>query len=102
MRKSDTSRKTASCNATNRALEYILDIPLVVSAEIGRTQLMVGELTQLGQGSVIELDKQADQLIEVFVGGKLVALGETVVHNDKYGIRIIKIISQEDRVKQLG
>lgn len=85
-----------------RELDFILDIPLEVSAELGRTRLLINELLQLGQGSVIELDKLAGEALEVYVNGKLVARGEAVVINEKFGVRLTDIISPIERVKQLG
>lgn len=87
---------------TKRDLDFILDIPLEVSAELGRTRLLINELLQLGQGSVIELNKLAGEPMEIFVNGKLVARGEAVVINEKFGIRLTDIISPIERVKQLA
>lgn len=83
-------------------LDFILDIPLDVSAQLGSTRLLINELLQLGQGSVIELNKLAGEPLEVLVNGKLVARGEAVVVNEKFGVRLTDIISPVDRVKQLG
>lgn len=85
-----------------RELDFILDIPLDVSAELGRTRLLINELLQLGQGSVVELNKLAGEPLEVFVNGKLVARGEAVVINEKFGVRLTDIISPIERVKQLA
>jgi flagellar motor switch protein FliN/FliY len=85
-----------------RDLDFILDIPLDVSAELGRTRLLINELLQLGQGSVVELNKLAGEPLEVYVNGKIVARGEAVVINEKFGIRLTDIISPMERVKQLG
>lgn len=85
-----------------RELDFILDIPLDVSAELGRTRLLINELLQLGQGSVVELNKLAGEPLEVYVNGKLVARGEAVVINEKFGVRLTDIISPIERVKQLG
>ncbi len=87
---------------TKRDLDFILDIPLEVSAELGRTRLLINELLQLGQGSVVELNKLAGEPMEIFVNGKLVARGEAVVINEKFGIRLTDIISPIERVKQLA
>lgn len=89
-------------NKLKRELDFILDIPLDVSAELGRTRLLINELLQLGQGSVVELNKLAGEPLEVFVNGKLVARGEAVVINEKFGVRLTDIISPIERVKQLG
>ncbi|MBU1611159.1 MAG: flagellar motor switch protein FliN [Proteobacteria bacterium] len=85
-----------------RDLDFILDIPLEVSAELGRTKLLINELLQLGQGSVVELNKLAGEPLEIYVNGKLVARGEAVVINEKFGIRLTDIISPIERVKQLA
>jgi flagellar motor switch protein FliN/FliY len=85
-----------------RELDFILDIPLDVSAELGRARLLINELLQLGQGSVVELNKLAGEPLEVYVNGKMVARGEAVVINEKFGIRLTDIISPMERVKQLG
>lgn len=93
---------TPRVDTARRELDFILDIPLDVSAELGRTRLLINELLQLGQGSVIELDKLAGEALEVYVNGKLVARGEAVVINEKFGVRLTDIISPIERVKQLG
>ncbi len=89
-------------DSIRRELDFILDIPLDVSAELGRTRLLINELLQLGQGSVVELNKLAGEPLEVYVNGKMVARGEAVVINEKFGIRLTDIISPIERVKQLG
>ena len=94
--------KSSQAEGSKRELDFILDIPLNVSAELGRTQLLINELLQLGQGSVIELNKLAGEPLEVHVNGKLVARGEAVVINEKFGVRLTDIISPIERVKQLA
>ena len=89
-------------DSQKRDLDFILDIPLDVSAELGRTKLLINELLQLGQGSVVELNKLAGEPLEIYVNGKLVARGEAVVINEKFGVRLTDIISPIERVKQLG
>lgn len=92
----------SSKKATNeRNLDLILDIPLKVTAELGRTKMVVSELLNLGQGSVIELSKLAGEPMEVLVNDKLVARGEAVVVNEKFGVRLTDIISPTERVEQL-
>jgi flagellar motor switch protein FliN/FliY len=83
-------------------IEFILDIPLQVTAELGRSKMVINDLLQLGQGSVIELAKLAGEPLDVFVNGKLVARGEAVVVNEKFGIRLTDIISPAERIKQLS
>ncbi|MBT3983764.1 MAG: flagellar motor switch protein FliN [Bacteriovoracaceae bacterium] len=82
-------------------LDFILDIPLKVSVELGRTNVIIKDLLQLGQGSVLELDKLAGEALEVLVNGKLVARGEVVVVNEKFGIRLTDIISPIERIETL-
>ena len=84
-----------------RNLDLILDIPLKVTVELGRTKMVVSELLNLGQGSVIELNKLAGEPMEVLVNDKLVARGEAVVVNEKFGVRLTDIISPAERVEQL-
>ena len=85
-----------------RSLDFILDIPLDVSVELGRTQMLVNDLLRLGQGSIVELTKLADEPMDIYVNRKLFARGEVVVVNEKFGIRLTDIISPIERVKTLG
>lgn len=87
--------------ARDRNLQMIMDIPLRVTVELGRTKMAVSELLNLGQGSVIELAKLAGEPMEVFVNDKLIARGEAVVVNEKFGVRLTDIISTKERVEQL-
>ena len=82
-------------------LDFILDIPIEVTVELGRAKLLVNELLKLGQGSVIELSKLAGETLEILANQKLIARGEVVVLNDKYGVRLTEVISQIDRVDRL-
>ena len=82
-------------------LELLLDIPLEITAELGRTRMIINDLLQLGQGSVIELNKLAGEPLEILVNHKLIARGEVVVVNEKFGIRLTDIISPLERIKQL-
>jgi len=84
------------------SMELLLDIPLEITAELGRTRMIINDLLQLGQGSVIELNKLAGEPLEILVNQKLIARGEVVVVNEKFGIRLTDIISPLDRIKQLG
>ena len=83
-------------------LDFILDIPLQVKVEVGRTRMMIQELLQLGKGSVIELNKLLGEPFEVLVNDKLVARGEVVVVNDRFGVRLTDIISPNERVQSLA
>ncbi len=80
---------------------FILDIPLQLSVEIGRTRMIINDLLQLGQGSVVELEKLAGEPFDVLVNNKLIARGEVVVVNEKFGIRLTDIISPTERIEQL-
>lgn len=75
-------------------LKMILDVPLKISVELGRTKMLVNDLLQLGQGSVIELDKIAGEPMEIMINDKLVAMGEVVVVNEKFGVRLTDVVSQ--------
>jgi flagellar motor switch protein FliN/FliY len=82
-------------------MEFILDVPIEVTVELGRTKLLVNELLKLGQGSVIELSKLAGQTLEILANQKLVARGEVVVINEKYGVRLTEVVSPMERVERL-
>jgi flagellar motor switch protein FliN/FliY len=82
-------------------LEFIMDIPLQLTVELGRTKLLVKDVLQLNQGSVVELTKLAGEPLDVFVNSKLVARGEAVVVNDKFGIRLLDIVSPNERVDKV-
>ncbi|EJN6960040.1 TPA: flagellar motor switch protein FliN [Photobacterium damselae] len=84
-----------------RKLDSILDIPVTISMEVGRTQISIRNLLQLNQGSVVELDRIAGESLDVMVNGTLIAHGEVVVVNDKFGIRLTDVISQTERIKKL-
>jgi flagellar motor switch protein FliN/FliY len=83
-------------------LDFILDLPLEVSVEIGRTKMLIKDLLKLTQGSIIELERIAGEPVDIYVNGKLMAKGEVVVVNDRFGVRVTEIISAQDRVKKLG
>ena len=83
-------------------LDLILDIPLSVTVELGRSKMLINDLLQLGQGSVIELTKLVGDPLEVLVNDKLVARGEVVVVNEKFGVRLTDIVTPMERVKSLA
>ncbi len=89
-------------NKTKVDFDFILDIPLTVSVELGRGKMMISELLQLGQGSVIELMKVAGEPLEIFVNRRLIAMGEVVVVNEKFGIRLTDVVSPSERIARLG
>jgi len=98
-----TETKNAGEETAERAdLDFILDIPLELSVELGKTKMLINDLLQLGQGSVIELNKLAGEPLEIYINRKLVARGEVVVVNEKFGVRLTDIISPLERVRSLG
>ena len=82
-------------------LDFILDIPLEITVELGRTKMMIHDLLKLGQGSVIELSKPAGDTLEILANNRLIAKGDVVVTNDKYGIRLTEVISTVERLEKL-
>ena len=82
-------------------LDFILDIPLQVTVELGRTKLLVKDILQLNQGAVVELTKLAGEPLDIFVNSKLVARGEAVVVNEKFGVRLVDIVSPNERVEKI-
>ncbi len=84
-----------------RKLDTILDIPVTISMEVGRSQISIRNLLQLNQGSVVELERLAGESLDVLVNGTLITHGEVVVVNDKFGIRLTDVISQTERIKKL-
>lgn len=89
-----TAEDTRLARTDFSKLKMILDVPLKVSVELGRTKMLVNDLLQLGQGSVIELDKIAGEPMEILINDKLVAMGEVVVVNEKFGVRLTDVVSQ--------
>jgi flagellar motor switch protein FliN/FliY len=85
----------------NNKLEFIMDIPLHVTVELGRTKLLVKDVLQLNQGAVVELSKLAGEPLDVFVNSKLIARGEAVVVNEKFAIRLVDIVSPNERVERV-
>ena len=99
---SDLAEGTVAADSPSAAnLEVILDIPVVLSMEIGRTSISIEDLLQLARGSVVELDRMAGEPLDVLVNGTLVARGEVVVVNDKFGVRLSDVISPAERVGSL-
>ncbi len=88
-------------NGNGRNMDFLLDIPLDISVELGNTKIKIGDLLKLSQGSVVELNRLTDEPLEIFVNKKLMAHGEVVVVNEKFGIRLTNIISPGERVKNL-
>jgi flagellar motor switch protein FliN/FliY len=91
----------APANTAEVNLDVILDVPVTLSMEVGRTRIPIRNLLQLNQGSVVELDRAAGEPLDVFVNGTLVAHGEVVVVNEKFGIRLTDVISPSERIRKL-
>ncbi|WP_419663711.1 FliN: flagellar motor switch protein [Desulfosarcina variabilis str. Montpellier] len=83
-------------------LDLLLDIPLEITIELGRTKMLINDLLKLGQGSIIELTKEAGDTLEILANNRLIAKGDVVVVNKKYGIRLTEVISPMERVEKLG
>jgi flagellar motor switch protein FliN/FliY len=98
----DTTTDGTAERATARNFDLLLDIPLEVTVELGRTRLELRELLALSSGSVVELGKAAGEPLDVLVNGKLVARGECVMVNDKFGVRLTDIVSRSERLARLG
>ena len=96
----DALRPTAA-DGGDVNLDMILDVPVTLAMEVGRTRISIRNLLQLNQGSVVELDRAAGEPLDVFVNGTLVAHGEVVVINEKFGIRLTDVISPAERVRKL-
>ncbi|MEE8484117.1 MAG: flagellar motor switch protein FliN [Nitrospinota bacterium] len=93
--------QAASIHPGDEKLDLILDIPLNLSVELGRTKMLINDLLQLGQGSVIELTKLVGEPLEVLVNDKLIAKGEVVVVNEKFGVRLSEVLSAKERIETM-
>ena len=98
----DELQKPPAQGRTNFNLDFILDIPLTLTAELGRSKMLISELLQLGQGSVLELSKLAGEPMDIYVNQRLIARGEVVVVNEKFGVRLTDIVSPAERVNKLA
>lgn len=94
--------KPATFPGASNNLDFLLDIPMQVSVQLGSARMLIRDLLQLGQGSVVELDKLAGEPMEVLVNNKLVARGEVVVVNEKFGVRLTDVVSAVERVQRLA
>jgi len=93
--------KDESNNKISRDIEFLLDIPVEITVQLGITRMLIKDLLQLGQGSVVELDKIAGEPMEILANNRLIAKGEVVVVNEKFGVRLTDIISTAERLTQL-
>lgn len=85
-----------------RGIDLLLDIPLEVSVEVGRSRILVRDLLQLQEGSLVELDKLAGEPLDLYVNSRLIARGEAVVVNEKFGLRLTDVVSPSERIENLG
>jgi len=85
-----------------RDLEFLYEVPLQVSVEVGRARILLKDLLQMGEGYVVELDKMAGEPLDLYVNGRLIARGEAVRIGDKFGIKLTEVVSQSDRLEKLG
>ncbi|MFZ5655825.1 MAG: flagellar motor switch protein FliN [Pseudomonadota bacterium] len=90
-----------SAGASELNLDVILDVPVTLSLEVGRTRIPIRNLLQLNQGSVVELERGAGEPLDVYVNGTLIAQGEVVVVNDRFGVRLTDVVSPSERIKRL-
>jgi flagellar motor switch protein FliN/FliY len=86
----------------NKELGFLLDIPLQVSVEIGRSRILIKDLLEMQEGSIIELDKLSGEPLDLYVNSRLIARGEAVLVKDKYGIRLTDVVSPSERIENLG
>jgi len=93
-----TPQQGAKKGTNNRTLEFLMDVALQVSVEVGRARMTINDLLQMGPGSVVELEKLAGEPLDIFINGKAVARGEAVIVNEKVGVRLTDIMSPEERV----
>ena len=89
-------------NFDERGIDLLLDIPLEVSVEVGRSRILVRDLLQLQEGSLVELDKLAGESLDLYVNSRLIARGEAVVVNEKFGLRLTDVVSPSERIENLG
>ncbi|MCE3003614.1 MAG: flagellar motor switch protein FliN [Xanthomonadaceae bacterium] len=97
----DTLKPAAAGAAVDMNLDVILDVPVQLSLEVGRARIPIRNLLQLNQGSVIELERAAGEPLDVYVNGTLIAQGEVVVVNERFGVRLTDVISPAERIKRL-
>ncbi|MCW8859276.1 MAG: flagellar motor switch protein FliN [Deltaproteobacteria bacterium] len=97
-----TDVATSASRLEGRGLDLLLDIPLEVAVEVGRSRILVRDLLQLQEGSLVELDKLAGEPLDLYVNSRLIARGEAVVVNEKFGLRLTDVVSPSERIEKLG
>jgi flagellar motor switch protein FliN/FliY len=98
----DASTDASKGSASRRSLDLLMDVPVNVTVELGRKKMSISELVELTKGATIELEKAAGELLDVRVNDRLVARGEAVIINDKFGVRLTEIVSRSERVQNLS
>lgn len=93
---------TGATSSESRSLDFLYDVPLQVSVEVGRSRILLKDLLKMGEGYVIELDKMAGEPLDLYVNSRLIARGEAVMVGEKFGIRLTDVISTTDRIEKLG
>lgn len=99
---SDSPSSSQAETEKNRSLEFLYDIPLEISVEVGRSKILLKDLLKMGEGYVIELDKLAGEPLDLYVNSRLIARGEAVMVGEKFGIRLTDVVSTADRIENLG
>jgi len=97
-----TKPELQEARETTRDLEFLFDVPLQVSVEVGRARILLKDLLQMGEGYVVELDKFSGDPLDLYVNSRLIARGEAVKVGDKFGIKLTEVVSQSNRIAQLG
>ena len=98
----EPDRSDTGADSLVRDLEFLYEVPLQVSVEVGRARILLKDLLQMGEGSVVALDKMAGEPLDLYVNSRLIARGEAVRVGDKFGIRLTEVVSQSDRLEKLG
>ena len=98
----EPDRSDTGADSLVRDLEFLYDVPLQVSVEVGRARILLKDLLQMGEGYVVELDKLAGEPLDLYVNARLIARGEAVRVGDKFGIKLTEVVSQSDRLEKLG
>ncbi len=97
-----TEEESGQADYSHREIDFLYDVPLQISVEVGRSKILLKDLLQMGEGCVVELDKQSGEPLDLYVNSRLIARGEAVKVGEKFGIRLTEIASQTDRIVKLG
>ena len=99
--KVNTAGGQAQSQQITKGIDFLMDVPLKVSVEVGRTKMLIRDFLKMKEGGVIELDKMADEPLDLYVNSRLIARGEAVVVNEKFGLRLIDVVSTMERLEKL-